>query len=85
MFINDGRILLDAPMDSLSDQYLELMTSGDNATTARGMRPLWEREVFGKSVMTFENADRGRLEDLGELKVPSVADLFVAKVKGATS
>lgn len=83
MFIHNGRILLDAPMDSLGEQYLELMTSGEKADTARGLRPLFEREVFGKSVMTFENADRGRLETLGELRVPSVADLFVAKVKGA--
>ena len=59
------------------------MTSGDNADKARGMRPLYEREVFGKKVMTFENADRSLLESLGELRVPSVADLFVAKVKGA--
>lgn len=85
MFIHNGRILLDAPMDSLGDQYLELMTSGEKADTARGLRPLFEREVFGKSVMTFENADRGRLEMLGELRVPSVADLFVAKVKGAVA
>lgn len=85
MFINDGRLLLDAPMDSLSEHYLELMTSGEKADTARGMRPLFERELFGKSVMTFEDADRGRLESLGDLRVPSVADLFVAKVKGATS
>ncbi len=85
MFINDGRILLDAPMDELAGRFLELMTSGENADMARGMRPLYEREVFGKNVMTFENADRGRLESLGELRVPSVADLFVAKVKGAMS
>ena len=85
MFINEGRLLLDAPMETLSEHYLELMTSGDNAAAARGMQPLFEREVFGKSVMTFEDADRGRLEGLGDLRVPSVADLFVAKVKGATS
>jgi ABC-2 type transport system ATP-binding protein len=85
MFIHDGRILLDTPMDDLAGRFIELMTSGENADTARGMRPLYEREVFGKKVMTFENADRNRLESLGELRVPSVADLFVAKVKGALS
>jgi len=85
MFIHDGRILLDSPMESLGEQYAELMTAGEAADTARGLRPLYEREVFGKSVMTFENADHGRLAGLGEIRVPSVADLFVAKVKGATS
>ena len=85
MFIHDGRILLDSPMESLGEQYAELMTAGEAADTARGLRPLYEREVFGKSVMTFENADHGRLASLGEIRVPSVADLFVAKVKGVTS
>jgi len=83
MFIDDGRILLDAGMDTLQETYVELMTSGDSATTARGLGPLSEREVFGKSVFLFEGVDRARLKDLGEIHTPSVADLFVAKVKGA--
>ena len=83
LFIHNGRLLLDAPMESLGERYLQLVTSGDKADTARRLRPLCEREVFGKRVMTFEGIDRTRLETLGELSVPSVADLFVAKVKGA--
>lgn len=83
LFIHNGRLLLDAPMESLGERYLQLVTSGDKADTARGLRPLCEREVFGRRVMTFEDVDRARLETLGELSVPSVADLFVAKVKGA--
>ena len=83
LFIHNGRLLLDAPMESLGERYLQLVTSGDRADTARGLRPLCEREVFGRRVMTFEDVDRARLETLGELSVPSVADLFVAKVKGA--
>ena len=85
MFIHDGRILLDSSMDTLAGHYAELVTSGANAETARALRPLHEREVFGKRVMTFEDVDRERLAGLGELRVPSVADLFVAKVKGATA
>ena len=83
LFLHNGRLLLDAPMESLGERYLQLVTSGDKADTARGLRPLCEREVFGRRVMTFEDVDRTRLETLGELSVPSVADLFVAKVKGA--
>lgn len=83
LFIHNGRLLLDAPMESLGERYLQLVTSGDKADTAHGLRPLCEREVFGKRVMTFEDIDRTRLETLGELSIPSVADLFVAKVKGA--
>ncbi len=83
MFINDGKILLDSPMDALSDTYVELMTSGEEALKARGLRPIAENEMFGKSVMLFEGIDREHLQGLGELRTPAVADLFVAKVKEA--
>jgi ABC-2 type transport system ATP-binding protein len=83
MFINDGKLLLNTEMEQLPDSYVELTTTGDNADRARGLQPLYERDVFGKKVMTFEGIDRDRLQGLGELHTPSVADLFVAKVKGA--
>lgn len=83
MFINDGKILLDAPMESLADSYAELMTSGEDAIKARGLGPIAEHEMFGKSVFLFEGISRDNLAGLGELRTPSVADLFVAKIKGA--
>ena len=83
MFINDGRILLDASMDDLPATYVELITSGEKADRARGFGPIYERDVFGKKVMLFEGVDRSNLTGLGECHTPSVADLFVAKVKGA--
>ena len=83
MFINDGKILLDSPMEALSDTYIELATSGDEALKARGLRPIAENEMFGKSVMLFEGIGREHLEGLGEMRTPAVADLFVAKVKEA--
>ncbi len=85
MFINDGRILLDASMDSLPERFVELVTSGENVEVARRQRPMYERDMFGKKVMTFETSDRQKLSGLGELHTPSVADLFVAKVKGAAA
>ena len=85
MFINDGKILLDMKMEAIADSYVELLTSGDNAATAHQLGPMYERELFGKSVMTFENIERDKLESLGELHTPSVADLFVAKIKGAAA
>jgi ABC-2 type transport system ATP-binding protein len=85
MFINDGRILLDASMESLPDKFVELTTSGDDAEAARRQGPMYERDMFGKKVMTFETSDRQKLTGLGELHTPSVADLFVAKVKGAAA
>ncbi len=83
MFINDGKILLDAPMESIGDTYVEVSASGENAEKARGLGPLAENQMFGKSIMLFEGVDREHLEAYGDLRTPSVADLFVAKIKGA--
>ena len=82
MFINDGRIVLNSPMDELSDRFVELMATADSAEKARQFKPIYERDVFGKKVMTFEGVSREQLKGLGDLRTPDIADLFVAKVKG---
>ncbi len=82
MFINDGKILLSSTMESLGDTYTEVSTAGDEATRARGLGPIAENQMFGKSVMLFEGVGRELLEGLGEIRTPSVSDLFVAKVTG---
>ncbi|MCH8248253.1 MAG: ABC transporter ATP-binding protein [Proteobacteria bacterium] len=83
MFINDGKILLDSPMESLADTYTEVAASGDAADRARGLGPIAENQMFGKSVMLFEGVNREQLQEFGELRTPSVADLFVAKIMEA--
>ena len=85
MFINDGQILLNASMEALPDSYVELVTSGDNADSARNLGPIYERDLFGKKVMTFEEVAREKLAGFGEMHTPSIADLFVAKIKGAAA
>jgi len=83
MFIHDGRIILDASMDALPDRFAELMTSGEGADEARKLGPIFEREVFGRNVLTFDGVGREKLSPFGEVRTPDIADLFVAKVKGA--
>lgn len=85
MFINDGKIVLEASMDSLPESYVELTASGQDVEEARKLKPIFERDVFGKKVLTFESVDRQKLQGLGEIRTPAVADLFVAKVKGAAA
>lgn len=82
MFINNGQIVLDTSMEAVAENYVELLASSENGERAREFRPIFERDVFGKSVLTFENVDRDKLRELGELRTPDIADLFVAKVKG---
>ena len=82
MFIRDGRIVLDADMDAVGDRYIEVMVNADKADAARQLKPLDERQVFGKSIFLFDGANRATLEQLGETRRPSISDLFVATMKG---
>ena len=80
MFIDDGKIVLTETIESIGDRYTELMVGPDQAERARGFAPLTERQVFGKSVLTFEGVARAELQELGEVRTPGLADLFVAKL-----
>jgi ABC-2 type transport system ATP-binding protein len=82
VFIRDGRIALAATMDDIGERYAEVMVNPDKAELARALKPLSERQIFGKSIFLFDGADRQRLAELGELHKPSIADLFVATMKG---
>jgi ABC-2 type transport system ATP-binding protein len=81
MFISHGRLVLDESMEALGEKYLELVTRPDQAEAARRLGPLSERQGLGRHAFIFENRSRDELAPLGELKVPGVADLFVAKVR----
>ncbi|HET8940443.1 MAG TPA: ABC transporter ATP-binding protein [Rudaea sp.] len=82
LFIRDGRIVLDASMDQVSERFAEVMVNPDKADAARALNPMYERQIFGKSIFLFDGVERNRLAELGELHKPSVADLFVATMKG---
>ena len=82
VFIQDGRIALHKTMEDVQQDYAELMVAPDQAAAARDLQPLSERELFGRHIFLFENANRQQLKELGEVRAPSVADLFVAIMSG---
>ena len=85
VFIQDGKITLDASMDDVQQRYAELIVPPDMAVAARELSPLNERELFGRHIFLFDNANRAQLKELGEVRTPSVADLFVAIMNGGES
>jgi ABC-2 type transport system ATP-binding protein len=85
VFIQDGRIALEATMEEVQERYVELMASEQNAEQARSLKPLHERVLFGRHIFLYDNADRAQLSELGELHTPSVADLFVATMQEGQS
>lgn len=82
MFIREGRITLSATMDEVGERFAEVMISADKAEAARALKPIDERQVFGKSVMLFDGVPREKLAELGETRNVGIADLFVATMKG---
>ena len=82
MFIRDGRIVLSASMDEVGERFTEVMVGADKVEAARALKPVDERQVFGKSVMLFDGVPRQQVAALGETRNVGVADLFVATMKG---
>ena len=82
LFIRDGRIALDVDMDAMGERFAEVLVGAERADEARALKPLDERQVFGKHIFLFDGVERARLEALGEIRRPSVGDLFVAIMKG---
>jgi ABC-2 type transport system ATP-binding protein len=78
MFINRGRIVLDCSMEEFESRYVEVMVHPEQLAAARALRPIHERQVFGRSILLFERVDRQQLAGLGEIRTPSIADVFVA-------
>jgi ABC-2 type transport system ATP-binding protein len=83
IFINHGRIALDSPVEGLAERYAQVNVNPDQTSRAREMKPFYEREVFGRVAMFFEGRNPNELVSLGEVRTPSIADLFVAKMQGA--
>jgi ABC-2 type transport system ATP-binding protein len=78
MFINHGRIVLNCTMEEFEVRYAELMAHPDHLAEAQALRPIHTRQMFGRSIMLFDNVDRKQLAGLGEVRTPGIADLFVA-------
>jgi ABC-2 type transport system ATP-binding protein len=83
LFIEHGKIRLDASMDTLSERFIQLTPSAGNVDAARALKPFWEREIFGRVAMLFDGRSQQELAGLGEIRAPSVADLFVALMQPA--
>ena len=83
MFIRDGKVVLDAPMEDLGERFVEVLVDANQAEAARQLGPLDERSLpFGKTVMLFDGVSQAALSPYGETRTPGLADLFVATMKG---
>src|SRR6266436_6309318 len=78
MFIDRGRIVLNCSMEEFESRYAELMVLPEKAAAARALKPIHERQTLGRSILLFDGVERQQLAGLGDVRTPSIADLFVA-------
>jgi ABC-2 type transport system ATP-binding protein len=85
MFINRGRIVLETSMEQFEARYFEVMVRPEQLAAAQALNPIYERQMFGRSILLFDNVEREQLAALGEVRTPSIADLFVAVMGARTT
>ena len=82
MFINHGRIVLNCSMEEFESRYLEVTVRREKVAGARALKPIHERQVLGRNMLLFDlkfnHVDRPQLAALGEVRTPSISDLFMA-------
>jgi ABC-2 type transport system ATP-binding protein len=65
-------------MEEFESRYVEVTVHPGQVAAARALKPIHERQVFGRSILLFDGVDRQQLATLGDVRTPSIADLFVA-------
>jgi ABC-2 type transport system ATP-binding protein len=81
LFIDRGRVVLDTSVEDLAARFVQLNVAAGRIEQARALKPFHVRELFGRSVMLFENRPAADFDGLGELRTPGIADLFAAKMQ----
>ena len=80
MFINRGRIVFNRSIEELEARYLEVSVRPEQLAAARALKPMYEREMLGRSILLFDHVDRRQLATLGDVRTAGLADLFVAVI-----
>jgi ABC-2 type transport system ATP-binding protein len=78
MFLHRGRIVFRYSMDQIESRYREVLVTSENIAAARALKPIHERQSLGRSILLFEGADTRDLAALGDVRTPSIADLFIS-------
>ena len=78
VFMNQGRIVMQDSIESINKKYLELRPDQNSINAAKSLNPMHHRNELGREVMLFEDMDKDKLMELGDVRPPVIADLFMA-------
>lgn len=84
IFINHGKVVTYESMETLNEKYVLLTVNKEEAEKAQEFNPLTENSMLGKKIFLLKNPDRGKIEKLGEISTPSVSDIFMGLMGGAS-
>lgn len=82
MFMNRGRLVLHQSLSDMEEQFVEVHALGQAVNRAEELPYIGKRNVLGGKAYIFDATHRDAVRDLGDIRSPSVSDLFVAKVGG---
>ena len=84
VFIDNGSVLLDAKVDELAERFFEVKVGAALVDVAQALSPLYSSSGLEGKTFWYDSSEE-KLQGLGELKTPKLADLFVAKVMHANN
>tara|TARA_R110001592_G_scaffold363371_1_gene685779 strand:+ start:426167 stop:427033 length:867 start_codon:yes stop_codon:yes gene_type:complete len=84
VFMNRGKVVMNKALSEIEEDYIELHAVGEAAAKARAIPHIGSRNILGGQAIIYEHTDQSLLSPLGELRTPSVSNLFVAKVAGSS-
>jgi len=78
LFMNQGRVVMHDSIESINKKFLELRPNNECIEEGRSLKPIHQRIELGREVLLFEDTDQEKLSELGEVRPPFIADLFMA-------
>ena len=80
MMIDKGMLILNDSMDNLATRFVEVIAEPKHHDKLMVLSPMSHRKTIGKEIFLFENIDPKKISKFGEVRLPSLSDLFVAKI-----
>ena len=82
--MNHGHIALTDSIENIAERYVEVSVNKADVDSVNALKPLYSQTTFSGADFIFERSldDDNAIDfsTLGNVKTPSIADLFVAKL-----
>ena len=78
VFMNQGRVVMQDSIDTINKKFLELRPNQESIEKAKSLRPIHNRVELGREVFLYEDTEYEKLREIGDVRPPVIADLFIA-------